>query len=184
MVVRALVPRRRILRRLAISATMLFLLLLLAVGLDRASLSLWRWRVHKYHEQLQKACEPHQEYPTPGVLLSWGPRAGQYPVATTWITLKGPRPTEIMVTGDGGLNLLYTPPYTAWSRYVPYLLAIILRRSEPVEVTIDRDTRLPELRAVYGGDYPYNDVYVLTVTTTGPDGRDLPRPSVRLDHGL
>ncbi len=99
MVVHAFAPRSRVLRRLAIFVTMLFLLVGLAVGVDRASLSVWRWRLHKYHEELQNACEPLQEYPNPGVLLSWGPRAGQYPVATTWITLKGPRPTEIMVTG-------------------------------------------------------------------------------------
>jgi MFS family permease len=137
-----------------------------AFATDRVALAVWRWRLEHYCEKL---CREFALGPSKSEIIGFGPGrpgdGGRVPLVE--IRLLGPRPWDITVDGNGGLNLLYTPPWLAWSRYLPYLN--------------------PRRMVARGSDmFPFNDVFILRIQTVEErrDGRDLPVPKVTLEHGL
>jgi hypothetical protein len=138
----------------------------LAVAADRVSLAVWRWRLGHYCEKLRREFALG---PSKSQIIGFGPGrpgdGGRVPLVE--ILLLGPRPRDIIVDGNGGLNLMYAPPWLAWSRYFPYL--------NPRRMVGDGS-----------GIFPFNDVYILRIQTVEDrrNGRDLPVPCVTLQHGL
>ncbi|MEW6364486.1 MAG: hypothetical protein AB1714_07590 [Acidobacteriota bacterium] len=132
--------------------------------IDRMSLMIWRWRVAHQYVIYKEACEATQGPDPEYGIVGWSPPSSEFPVRLIWVRSIGPHPYGIVVDGGGGLTLFYTPPYLAWSRYLPYLT--------------DRST--------YGqpGVYPYDDVYLISLELRDDRGKDLQRPQVSLEHGL
>jgi len=145
-----------------------------ATAVDRAALMVWRFRISHFSGRLERAAradiaDPTYYYhPDRALLVSTGVRKGcSVPLLT--VLLKGPKPDQVIVDGDGGLVLVYTPPMLAWSRHTPFL-------GRP---------RIPR----QGSDiYAFNDIYFLHIMTVAFDpkgnGKALKTPIVNLEHGL
>jgi hypothetical protein len=140
----------------------------LALGLDRVSLAIWRWRVESFAERLTAAAKTLKQHRSADTsnLLSWSGDRSIWAVPYLELALTGPQPAVVTVDGNGGLDFTYVPPLLAWSRHVPWAF------TRP---------------ALEGADvYAYNDVYILKIATLDdrPNGHVLPSPSVTLDHGF
>jgi hypothetical protein len=164
-------------RRVAVT---LFALVVGAVALDRFSLWLWEWRVHRFFAALKEEATlsdgQRAERRTRGewYLLNVSdtnlprPAMNLYPVAYTEVVLSRPRavkPSDVIVDGLGGLHLLYFPPATAWSVRLRHLLS---------------DTDEPLWAAIYAQSYSI-DIQWYGESSRGPRSS---RPLVRLVHGL
>ena len=140
-----------------------------AIVVDRLALWIWRYRVNAYFVSLKKSAELLKQPRSrnqPTVILSWSGGRNHWQVPLLEVAMEGPRPSHITVDGNGGLNLFYVPPLLAWSRHVPWAY-----NRNPIQ----------------GSDiYPYNDVYIIQVWTleSRPGGKELPYPTVTLEHGL
>jgi len=140
-----------------------------AIVVDRLALWIWRYRVNGYFITLKRSAEllkPSRNPNQPTGILSWSGDRDDWQVPLLEVAMEGPRPSHITVDGNGGLNLFYVPPLCAWSRHVPWAY-----NRNPIQ----------------GSDvYPYNDVYIIQIWTleSRPGGKELPYPSVALEHGL
>jgi hypothetical protein len=141
----------------------------LAFTLDRVALLVWRFRVERYANQLRQSAaqlRAGKRGPHLAPRMSWSGSRNAWAVPLLEVSYGGPKPTIITVDGNGGLNFTYLPPLLAWSRHVPWAY-----NRHPIQ----------------GSDvYPYNDVYILQISTLEgqPGGKDLPSPTVNLEHGL
>jgi hypothetical protein len=136
---------------------------------DRISLLLWRARINAYYRELRASADQiaHAgKREVPAGRISWAGTRDIWQVPLLEVSFGGPAPESVVVDGNGGLSFVYAPPICAWSRHAPWAF----NRS-----------------AQQGSDiYAYNDVYILKIETLEgrPGGRELPAPSVTLDHGF
>lgn len=119
-------------------AGVFLLLLVLAAGLDRCSLWLWEWRVHRFFNALHhEASASWKQRDAMWARGEWyrlnvsaarpsGSARSLYPVDYTEVVLDRPggiKPSDVIVDGLGGLHLRYFPPATVWSIPVRHLFS-------------------------------------------------------------